>query len=86
MDEVSTKVLDGKDPRLLEAKECIQAAALILAKLGPEMQRVSWLLEDSVMYIDEALANEDENARDLSFLDCVDDEVTEDAKASEAAR
>jgi len=36
------------------AKEHIQAAAIILNSQGAELARVSWMLEDTIIYIDQA--------------------------------
>ncbi len=78
MDNVITNELEGKDPRVLEAKELVLAASAILAKLGPEMERVSWMLEDTVMYIDEALIENKVVAKDLSFLDRLEEDKLEE--------
>ena len=36
-----------------DAKELIVQAAKMLSSLGPEFERISWMLEDSIMYVDE---------------------------------
>ncbi len=35
------------------AREHIQRAAAALGSLGPDAQRIGWMLEDSLMYLDE---------------------------------
>ena len=49
----------SEETQLQQVREYILAAAQILKALGPEKARVGWMLEDSLMYLDElALAEE----------------------------
>ncbi|MCB0345745.1 MAG: hypothetical protein KDD66_11555 [Bdellovibrionales bacterium] len=48
---------------LKTAREHIVAAAALLRPLSSEFERVSWILEDTLMYVDEAqAAYEEENS------------------------
>ena len=43
---------------VLEAREHVTAASLLLKPLGGEYERISWMLEDSLVYIDQARQKE----------------------------
>lgn len=47
------------EEKVLEAKEYIMAAASILRGLNTDMERVSWLLEDALTFIDDASEADD---------------------------
>ena len=47
------------DEKVLEAKEYIMAAASILRGLNTDMERVSWILEDALTFIDDAREADD---------------------------
>ena len=42
------------EEKVLEAKEFIMAAASLLRGLNTDMERVSWILEDALTFIDDA--------------------------------
>lgn len=43
----------SREEVLLEVRELVQAAVGRLKALGPEHERVGWLLEDALCYLDE---------------------------------
>jgi hypothetical protein len=53
---VSEKNIDeSKEKEMIkEVKELISAAAHLVNSLGPNYQRVSWLMEDTLIYLDQA--------------------------------
>ena len=38
-------------PVIAEASELVSRAALLLRSLGPEYERIAWVLEDTIMYL-----------------------------------
>ena len=40
--------------KVAEARECVERAALLLKTLGADFERVGWMLEDMLIYIDGA--------------------------------
>ncbi len=48
----------AEDEQLLVVREYVSRAAQILQSLGPEYERVAWLLEDTLSYLEDA--DEDE--------------------------
>lgn len=53
------------------AREHIQHAAAALSSLGPEAKRIAWMLEDSLMYLDELDHKEAARADDFSTSDTI---------------
>ncbi|MCB0359895.1 MAG: hypothetical protein KDD44_09670 [Bdellovibrionales bacterium] len=49
------RTVNPNRPELIEAREHILAAAALLEPFGPDFERVAWMLEDTLMYVDEAL-------------------------------
>ncbi len=65
-EETSKQLQAGlrREEALRTAREHIVAAAALLRPLSSEFERVSWILEDTLMYIDEAeVAYEEENSQ-----------------------
>jgi len=56
--KLSTELSASQQEAVSQAKEHIEAAAVVLSPLGPEFERVSWLLEDTLVYIDQACEKE----------------------------
>lgn len=51
----------AEDEQILVVREYVSRAAQILQSLGPEYERVAWLLEDTLSYLEDA-DEEDESA------------------------
>lgn len=61
-----------------QVKEHVAAASGLLKPLGGDFERVAWMLEDSLMYLDEALYHENERRGkpvEKSDQDCLDERV-----------
>lgn len=55
-DKSQVRTVTRREDVLCTAREHIVAAASLLRPLSSEFERVSWILEDTLMYIDEAQA------------------------------
>lgn len=63
--ELEKQFQQGNSAELTEVREHIQRASSILRTLGDEYERVGWLLEDAMMYLD----SEEIATHQMSFED-----------------
>ncbi|MCB0322168.1 MAG: hypothetical protein KDD69_01310 [Bdellovibrionales bacterium] len=70
--ESTQNELGSEDEREAQAREHVQAAAQILKSLGPDRTRIGWMLEDTLMYLDELRAQTTTVGTTQSALDELD--------------
>ena len=76
------EIYNGEEP-VMVAREHIDAAAQILKQQTPELGRIGWMLEDMLMYLDQAEEESIAPSSDLSLAEA--EQMLEAAKVNKSS-